>query len=75
MSENLEKKANFTTWPQGHGTDIICNLATSIKDFQHLLLDNCLLNRMKPSGSHSSAFSWLRLLPQNRDKLLSMGSI
>lgn len=31
MSENLEKNANFTTWPQGLGTDIICNLAASIR--------------------------------------------
>lgn len=31
MSENLEKTANFTTWPQGLGTDIICNLAASIR--------------------------------------------
>ena len=48
-----------------------------LKETKHwyLPLDNCLLNRMKPSGSHSSAFSWLRLLPQNRDKLLSVGSI
>ena len=25
------KKANFAAWPQGHGTDIISNLATSIR--------------------------------------------
>lgn len=31
MSENLEKKANSTTWSQGLGTDIICNLAASIR--------------------------------------------
>lgn len=31
VPENLEKKANFAAWPQGLGTDIICNLAASIR--------------------------------------------
>ena len=47
------------------------NLCTSaaVRGHWYLPLDNCLLNRMKPSGSHSNAFSWLRLLPQNSKKV------
>ena len=31
VSENLEKMGIFTTWPKGLKTDIICNLAASVR--------------------------------------------